>query len=99
MKSTLTWSIYQFLTSATHGEKPCRTSLKDMLMQAFQSAKAYLNVGSEPYVWKTTRAVGEPLWSACDPITHKAIEGVSETEVRVWLEERHYQYHYHCAVH
>jgi hypothetical protein len=97
MKSTLTWNIYQFIASATHCQKSPTPGLKDKLVRVFQSVKAYLNVGSEPYVWKTTSAVGDSQWSAYDPITHTAIEGVSETEVRVWLEERHYQYH--CAAH
>ncbi|WP_404788743.1 hypothetical protein [Altericista sp. CCNU0014] len=97
MKSTLTCNIYQFLASATHGQKPSKPSLQEKLIHMFRSASAYFTAGSEPYVWETTNAAGYPQWNAYDPTTRTAIEGVSEAELRIWLEERHYQYH--CSAH
>jgi hypothetical protein len=97
MKSTLTRNIHQFLASATHCQKPSKPSMKEKLTNIFRSASAYFTAVSEPCVWETTDAAGYPQWNAYDPTTRTAIEGVSEAEIRVWLENRHYQYH--CSAH
>lgn len=97
MKSTSTWNLYQPITLAQHGSQPAKLSLQQKLINLFHSASAYFTVVSEPSVWETTNAAGYLQWNAYDPTTQTAIAGVSEAEIRVWLEERHYQYH--CSGH
>jgi hypothetical protein len=97
MKSASTWNLYQSVTSVKHGSKSAKPSLQHKLINLFHSASAYFTLVSEPSVWETTNAAGYSQWNAYDPTTRTAIAGVSEAEIRVWLEERHY--HYHCSAH
>lgn len=52
---------------------------------------ARLDVSDEPRVWPGQSWNGEPAWNAYDPITGQSAYLVSEAELRVWLEELHYQ--------
>jgi hypothetical protein len=52
---------------------------------------AHLSVSSEPHVWRSEDVTGQEAWNSYDPTTGQALYGVSAAELRVWLEERHYQ--------
>lgn len=45
---------------------------------------------SEPRVWCNYDRMGNICWSAFDPVTGRAINQVSESEIRVWIEQRHH---------
>ena len=54
-------------------------------------AMARLMMPSEPQVWQTVNAAGQTTWNAYDANSENAIYGVSEAELRSWLENLHYQ--------
>ncbi|MEM8505300.1 MAG: hypothetical protein AAF716_19370 [Cyanobacteria bacterium P01_D01_bin.1] len=73
-----------------------QSSLSNTLYKAVQqigrlsaNVLSLLSVSSDPHVWATCNAAGKTVWNAEDPISGKVILGVSETELRVWLEERY----------
>jgi len=45
--------------------------------------------GDGPLVWQTHDAAGHAVWSAEDRVSGKSIQGVSEAELRIWLEARY----------
>ena len=44
-----------------------------------------------PGLAKSVNAAGQITWNAYDANSEKAVYGVSETELRSWLENLHYQ--------
>ncbi len=59
-----------------------------VLRQVFQRLFTVLTAGDQPRVWQVSDGKNR-LWNAYDPVTDCQIEGVSEAELRVWLEERY----------
>ncbi|GAB4145022.1 MAG: hypothetical protein Fur0046_22540 [Cyanobacteria bacterium J069] len=45
----------------------------------------------EPRVWQTSDRAGRTTWHAYDPISNTSARFASESEVRIWLEERYRQ--------
>ncbi|MBE9079090.1 hypothetical protein IQ241_17595 [Romeria aff. gracilis LEGE 07310] len=43
----------------------------------------------EPVVTCRSSSTGEPRFDGYDPVTHQWIGGVSEAEIRIWLEQRY----------
>ncbi|MBD1909446.1 MULTISPECIES: hypothetical protein [unclassified Leptolyngbya] len=74
-------------------QKPSRrnNAWKAQLNNLWQAAIAHLSVSSEPHVWCSEDAAGREVWNSYDPTTGQALHGVSASELRVWLEDRHYQ--------
>lgn len=66
-------------------------NLKARFNNLWQTAIAHLAISSEPHVWQTQDATGQMVWNSYDPNTGRSIHRVSAAELRVWLEERHYQ--------
>jgi hypothetical protein len=93
MKSQLSWKEDRALEFST--KQPAKTTprlgLKAKLNHLWQRMIAYLNTSTEPHVWRTEDSSGQTVWNAYDPVTHRSIEQVSAHEMRIWLEERHYQ--------
>lgn len=90
MKSS-TWRGHQQLESTSQ-----RLPKKNKQVGAkaiWQTLLAYLTTSSEPHVWKTQDATGHTQWNAYDPVTRQSAYLASAEEMRVWLEERHYQHH------
>ncbi len=50
---------------------------------------AQLSASNDPSVWKTRAADGQMVWNAHDRTSGRTIRGVSETELRIWLESRY----------
>ena len=48
-----------------------------------------LTGSSEPRVWSSTDANGETLWNAIDMASDRTLRNATETEMRIWLEERY----------
>lgn len=58
----------------------------------WQRLRMQLSPSSEPQVWRSFDESGQATWNADDPTTGEKIRGISEHEMRIWLEERHYHY-------
>ena len=102
MKSTFTYSslgsfssnqAYWPLRSGGSQRKGYRTterkSLPARLSKLFSKLASQLTASSDPLVWATHDATGQTVWNAKDETSGKVIRGASETEMRVWLEERY----------
>ncbi len=65
---------------------PITSSLKrigQLFIQFFASS-------SEPRIWTTTERYGNTFWHVYDPVSDKSKTLRSESEMRVWLEQRYY---------
>ncbi|MBF2049418.1 MAG: hypothetical protein EDM05_040795 [Leptolyngbya sp. IPPAS B-1204] len=96
MKSQLSWKEYQaleFLTepTANTASKALSLKLKTRLNHIWQSLVAYFSTSTEPHVWRSEDSNGQVVWHAYDPVTNRSVQQASMDEMRVWLEERHYQ--------
>lgn len=47
-----------------------------------------LIAGDQPRVWQV-RQSGKLYWNAYDPVSQCRVEGLSESEMRAWLEHRY----------
>lgn len=56
----------------------------------FQQFIQVLTTGDQPRVWQVSQQ-GTSCWNAYDPVSHCRAEGLSELEMRAWLEERYKQ--------
>ncbi|HEY9627873.1 MAG TPA: hypothetical protein V6C84_11275 [Coleofasciculaceae cyanobacterium] len=91
MKSQLNWNDAQNSETATSQIfQKTQHSLVTKLNNVWKKTIAFLNTSSEPRVWPSQEA-GQVTWNAYDPSTRISIEQVSVQELRVWLEELHYQ--------
>lgn len=64
-------------------------SLRTQLGNLFSKIATQLTTSSNPFIWKTHDAAGQTVWNAKDERLGRVIFGVSESEMRVWLEERY----------
>lgn len=64
-------------------------SIKGAIARAWASIAKFVSVSDEPRLWKTVSANGETLWNAYDPKTNHYVEGMTEQNMRIWLEERY----------
>lgn len=64
-------------------------SFRTRLNNLFSLIVSQLTASSDPLIWSTQDAAGQTLWNAKDQTSGKVIRGASETEIRVWLEERY----------
>jgi hypothetical protein len=56
----------------------------------FQSFIQSLTTGEQPRVWQVQQQ-GTKAWNAYDPVSQCRVEGLSESEMRAWLEHRYNQ--------
>ncbi|MGL5060643.1 MAG: hypothetical protein ACRC62_11750 [Microcoleus sp.] len=47
--------------------------------------------GDEVRIWQTSDRDGNTWWHACDRVTGRSIEAVTESEMRAWLDRRYCQ--------
>jgi hypothetical protein len=90
MKS-LNWHNVQTLERVFHQPTQPGRTWKTEVNDLWQTAIAHLAVSDEPHVWKSQDERGYTVWNAYDPKTGRSVNKLSESDVRVWLEERHYQ--------
>jgi hypothetical protein len=86
--STAYWPV-PTLGHRQSGHRPSLWSAR--LRQVWYGLMSRLDVSDEPHVWPTYSAPHPPAWNAYDPITGQSIHLVSESELRIWLEELHYR--------
>lgn len=61
------------------------------LHHIWQSLLAYFSANAELRVQKTTDSAGKLIWRAYDPLSQARAEFDNELDLRIWIEERHYQ--------
>ncbi len=65
---------------------------KGLSSKSFWDSVLTLATGSsEPVIEKRCDRKGQTAYSVYDPITQQQVDGLSESEVRTWLEQRYYQ--------
>lgn len=69
---------------------PSASPLKASLNRLWHGLMASLDTSDEPRVWPGQPTTGQSTWNAYDPVTGKSVHLVSEAELRVWLENLHY---------
>lgn len=60
------------------------------LQKVWQKLVKALTTSSELRVWQTFDCCGHPCWHAYDPATGRSACFGSESEIRVWVEQRYY---------
>ena len=78
---------------SSRSRKPALNSTQkrvfNRISNLFRTLVSQLGGGDGPLVWQTHDAAGRAVWSAEDRVSGKSIRGVSEAELRVWLEARY----------
>jgi nitrite reductase/ring-hydroxylating ferredoxin subunit len=64
--------------------------LRSRLAQLWQEARSRLIRSTELQVWQSQDANCEAHWSAYDPETGATVQDLTESEMRIWIERRHY---------
>ncbi|MEM9486101.1 MAG: hypothetical protein AAGA83_20690 [Cyanobacteria bacterium P01_F01_bin.116] len=60
--------------------------------KSFWDSALKLATGStEPMINQQCNSNGQTVYSVYDPVTEQQLDGLSEAEVRTWLEQRYYQ--------
>lgn len=65
------------------------TQTRRAIAHIWQAIAAFLSVSDDPRLWQTKSASGDILWNAYDPKTNCHAEGLTEQDMRIWLEERY----------
>jgi hypothetical protein len=95
MKPSISWLEYQRLELIIPEQPDTRgyqTSWKNWwwnLMQRWQNLFQPMTHSSELTVWCAQDKFGTMRWSAHDRVTGRSIDGVSEEQIRVWIEQRY----------
>ncbi|MBE9061051.1 hypothetical protein [cf. Phormidesmis sp. LEGE 11477] len=66
-----------------------QSDLKRWLKNLFRTLLSQMAGTAEPQVWSTQDTAGQVLWNAYDGASGKIIRNASETEMRIWLENRY----------
>lgn len=57
----------------------------------WESALKLATGSAEPVINQQCNSKGHIIYSVYDPVTQQQIDGLSEADVRTWLEQRYYQ--------
>jgi len=68
---------------------PTQERLSKRISNLLRMLVSQMGGGDGPLVWQTHDAAGHAVWSAEDRVSGKSIQGVSEAELRIWLEARY----------
>jgi hypothetical protein len=93
MKSSMNYDLYQQLEFGVEQQRKQESGWVYKFNQLWQNVLLFLSTAPEPRVWKMCNEAGEVYWNADDPITGERVQRLTETEMRAWLEDRHYNYH------
>jgi hypothetical protein len=75
--------------STISAQKPSvKPGLATLLNQMFGNFAARMVGSEEPQIWQSDRA-GSSVWHVYDPVTNQTSVFPSESEVRVWLDQRY----------
>lgn len=59
-----------------------------IVLQILQNLLMFLTAGDQPRIWRVSNGKTF-LWNAYDPVSDCRVEGLSESELQLWLEERY----------
>lgn len=82
----LSLTEYWELESFNKKQKP-----ESLVSRIFQTLIAKLSSGNDPQIKLKYSPSGHEYWQVYDPITAKAETFATETDVRVWVEQRYHQ--------
>ena len=92
MKSTLSWQDYQRMELI---KSESRTySAMGFVRNLLNEAMARFTATTDPQIWTTKNRNGQVQWNAYDPMTQQSINFLTEDDLRIWLENRHYRSEY-----
>ncbi|WP_008309266.1 hypothetical protein [Leptolyngbya sp. PCC 6406] len=91
MRSQAYWPSNHLTADLPSGLAHLGQTWKATMAELVHRAIAYLDVSHQPHVWKSLDPQGWTLWNAYDPQSGQWISKLSDTEMRIWLEQRHYQ--------
>ncbi|ARV57744.1 hypothetical protein BZZ01_03015 [Nostocales cyanobacterium HT-58-2] len=100
MKPSESWLLYKELELIDVEEseiKASQVTLKSKIGRLWELLLGKHKRASELRIWHTGDAAGNILWSAYDSITRQSVQGLSEAEMRIWIEQRSQQC-VHCNV-
>ena len=87
--TTAYWPVPLFRQGTSEGKT---SQLSTQLNRLWHGILARLDASDEPRVWPSSHQTAEPpTWNSYDPVTGRSIYTVSESELRTWFEELHYQ--------
>lgn len=89
MKSKLTLYEELELLPANSLRPTVQAKLSRGFRYLMEQLKQVLVATDEPVVTRRSSPAGEPRFDGYDPVTHQWIGGVSEAEIRIWLEQRY----------
>jgi hypothetical protein len=91
MKLALRWFGHQSweLLPKETGFSKIKDAPLSWVEQASQFVVKRLRVDAEPRVWHTCDAEGNLWWHAHDAVTGRSLYDASESEMRIWLEQRY----------
>ncbi|NJL45610.1 MAG: hypothetical protein HC922_07515 [Leptolyngbyaceae cyanobacterium SM2_3_12] len=100
MKTTFYWQNPHYSPAAvpSDSQAPAPPSWSARWSNLWHGWLASLDVSPEPKVWQTSDSRGQVTWNAYDAMSGQGIYQVSDQDLRVWLEDLHYQDQGHCPM-
>ena len=91
MKPPISQLEYQRLELiiSPNSPRPVGQLVAKTLKTAWKRLTQSLLESQEVQVWRTADSQGNPSWNAHDPASGRSASGLSEDQMRVWLEQRH----------
>lgn len=90
-KRSINWwhfPLAHFVSPSTARIEDYPSTLKARLAELWKSFLLNLKSSTEPRVWHERDREGNTLWNAYDPVTGKSVYGITEHEMRIWIEHR-----------
>jgi hypothetical protein len=81
----------EIIFSQSEQKQVKKFKLLSALNKIWQHSLTIFTKGNELQVWQTCDRFGNTWWNARDRATDRSISLASETEIRVWIEERYYR--------
>lgn len=82
------------INSNSHSQEVNQTKKNNQFISNLQRLGnwlvTFLTSGNQVRIWQSSDRFGNTYWHAYDPQANLSIKGVSEEELRVWLEKRYY---------
>ncbi len=63
--------------------------LQRAIAYVWQSFRNLLSVSDELRLWQTVDSSGDVLWNAYDPKTNHYVQGLTEQNMRIWIDKRY----------
>jgi hypothetical protein len=81
----------EVLYQGTEQKSVNKSNILSFLNSVWQHLVTTLTKAQEPQIWQSYDRYGNLWWHGYDPITGHLICRDSETEMRIWIEERYHQ--------